>query len=168
MKIARPPFHLSLCLPLWAARVYSKLGAQQRRNVSGIASTLYSSPACGTPWPHTHRHTHMCASNFFATARGGRLRGYCWGTSPNHLQYLGPAVRAGHRNRLQHPLSYASKYPPTPYSPHSPLKQRTVPAAAAAVSPAAVGFRSCRCYFGKVNFLSVKREIDMAASCFIS
>lgn len=94
-------------------------------------------------------------------------------TSPNHLQYLGPTVRAGHANRScwgaapatptvirievsarPPPLQLLPRPCPTP-SPRQPLLP-------------AVGFQSCRCYFGKVNFLSVKREIDMAASCFIS
>lgn len=73
------------------------------------------------------------------------------------LTIFGPAVRAGLRNGSLPPSFLGPAAPPP-----APVIRIEVSA-----TPTAVGF-PWSLALGKVNFLSVKREIDMAASCFIS
>lgn len=114
-------------------------------------------------------HLFVCELGFFLLFTFFFLGG--WRTLPNHLQYLDPqyvqglgiavtsgAGRADHTPRWVFPVF--SSFPPFSHCPVSYASKYLLPLQL-------LVFRGVLCS-GKVNFLSVKREIDMAASCFIS
>lgn len=158
---------LPLCLsPRTLSSIYSKLGAQNPRQASTRPAPAENTfgHVCGARSKTFLRLTFLhfflscmyvrvcvcvCVANFTKSLTIFR--------DPEYVQGLGIAAA---------PIYHFTVSIPHPASPT--VIRIEVSATWAATPPPAVGFGSWRCYFGKVNFLSVKREIDMAAGCFIS
>lgn len=99
--------------------------------------------------------------------------GSFFGTSPNHLQYLDPQYVQGLGIAVASLPVFPYVSPPATTPSHQPPEPAGLPRSCVirievSGTPTAVGSSWSFALLGKVNFLSVKREIDMAASCFIS